>query len=725
MTAIFMDGFDHYGPTTVGTANMKNGTWADTQNVAFGVQPGPQTPSFGARTGQYALRSTTATGNTYRYVLPATQEIVYLSCGFAVDFLPGSNNTAHVLCFRDNTNAIIARLICQSTGVIALTKSDYTLLAQTQGPVVTAANWDFLEMKFDRAGGAFILRVNDATGASAPVINATGLSLGSLPVAQITVLDDQALGGVLGFTWLDDLFIRDTNGSVNNSFLGDRQIATLLANADTTTAGWTPNFYHQLGAGILSDTAAGACVSATTATNLNIGASDFTLEGFVRFQALPSGSNKAVIWSRWDETNNQRSYQLFLGSVGLNGGALQFRTSTDGTNATVANPIIYPWTPNLDQWYHIAVVRASNQDLLFVNGQQFGLPIADANTYFAGIAPFGLGGQIEGAITVVANTTLQGWFDEVRFTNGFARYTANFTPTVVEFPRSIGGDAHFANVSVLAGFDSVIQDESSFARTLTALNGAVQLTTNDGPLIGSWSTIGKAVPDDNTFLTAPFVAASSILTLTVNAGNNNTVTVGTKNGSIAAVYTFKTTLTGAAFEILIDSNIQNTLQNLFNAINAGAGAGTKYGTGTTANFDVNAVQLPAGQMQVIANTAGTAGNSIATSATGITGSWTSTTLAGGLNIPGPSNFKTQRLPSKTTLISAIQISTRAFKSDSGAGSINSALVGPLGGVSASPTHALTLSPSYYNDIRETDPDTGGAISPTTITNGAIQINRDT
>lgn len=713
MSAIFMDGFDNYGSGGAGAANMLDGAWA-----AVGPD-GTGTPSWGARTGQFALA--VSTGNPNRYILPATKGRLFQSFGFAVDGLPTINFTTLICAFNDNSNTPIANLWVQSTGSIVLAAADNTILAETQGPIIVSRNWHFLEMDVNQAGSAFSLRVDDPDASKSPVIAATGLSFGSNAIAQL--LFNFSPNGTHVPSWIDDLFIRDTAGSVNNTWLGDRRIATLLADADTPTAGWTPRYYHMIGKGILNNTHANAVVSMPASTSLDIGAGDFTVESFIRFEELPSGSHKAVVFGKWDETANQRSYQLFLGSVSLNGGALCFQTSTDGTNSTISQPVVFPWTPDVNTWYHLAMVRAAGELLLFINGSQAGLPVADSTTYFAGDATEGVGGQVEIVAGFAPNTSVEGWFDETRITVGVGRYTSNFTPTTVAFPRGTS-DPHWANVALLCGYDTLIQDESIFNRPLTAVNAPIQQTTNDGPSVGVWSTIGKATPDDNTFIEAPFIAATSVLTMGVLATNTATVTVGTTDGTTPAVYTFKTVV-ASAFDVLIDTNIQNTLQNLYNAINSGAGSGTKYGTGTTANFDVFATQLPAGQMQVSANLPGSAGNSIATTASGSTTVWTSTTLAGGTDIPGPSNFKVQRLPPATTIVSAVQVNMRAYKSDAGIGSINSALIGALGGVATGATHSLTVSPAYYDDVFEVDPDTAGPISPTTIINGAIQINRDT
>lgn len=721
MTAILMDGFNHYGAEAVGTANMSLGAYAAVNQVR------PSTPTWGARTGQYSLMIGGvggAVGLQYAVPTPGThffQSFGYAESTFSTVFGPLSATIAE---FRDGSGVLLFDLQHTPTGALQVRGPTGTVLGITSGPVITIENWHFFEMEVNTSAHTFILRVDDAAAALSPILSVSNAAITGT-IALFGYLTSSR-GGAPDHG-LADLFLRDANGSVNNSWLGDRRVATLLSNADTTTAGWTPNYYKKLGTGILNvpvTANSGAWAVHNTAQNVVNG--DFTLEGFTRFRSLPTGSNKDVLFGKYDESHNQRSYQLFLGSQALNGGSLCFQTSTDGSISTVAQPIVYPFIPNLNQWYHIAVVRSSGFLFLYVDGQQLGLPIADASTYFSGTALFGLGCQADNnsGAPVLSGTSHSGWIDEFRLTVGFARYTSNFTPTVVEFPRGSPADAQWANVALIAGFNSLIQDESLHATTMAAQN-AVQQTVNDGPLIGAFSTIGKAVPDDSTFIAAPFLPATGILTLTANAGNNNTATVGTKAAATPAVYTFKTVLTGAAFEVFIDTNIQNTLQNLFNAINAGPGAGTKYGTGTTANLDVIASQLPAGQMQVTALLAGTSGNSIASTSTGITGSWSGATLSGGTAIPGPSNFKMQRPPPRTTLISAVQITTRALKSDAGLGTINTALVGALGGVTTGSTHSLTVNPSYYRDIYEIDPDTSGPISPATITNGAIQINRDT
>lgn len=737
MTALYLDGFDHYGVGGFGSNAMLNGAWAQVDSGA-----GPGVPAWGPGSGELSLHCTGSSAY-YRYVLPnGALGRLFQSFRYSCDGLPSANFQNAICSFTDSGNNVWGILYCQADGSIALTDRSNNIVAVTQGPVLVSRSWAFLEMDVNIAAGDFTLRVNDADATGSPVISATGLTtlpVGPTPVNATVIGQIRFItqaGGTATIQWLDDLFIRDHNGTVNNSWLGDRRIATLFANADTSTSGWTPSYYHKFGQGILSMgnvipndntvRSATAIVSTPAASSLDIGSADFTMESMVRFDKLPDSAGYTSIFSRWDATNNNRSYRLIYGGQGFNNGCLQFDTTTDGTSSTLATPILFPWQPDPNTWYHIAIVRAASEDLLFVNGEQFGIPVSDSRTYYSsGPEPFNVGCEtfLVGGVLIepVTGTTIAGRMDETRFTNGVGRYTGPFTPPSAPFTRGTG-DADWTSVVLLMGYDSGVQDESSFLRSVGALNGAVSFVPADGPQLGVYTTVNKAVPDDNTFISASLLNATNIGTMTTQPSNGNTVTVGTTDGTTPAVYTFKTSVT-TAFDVLIDTSAQNTLINLLNAINAGAGSGTKYGTGTTSNFDVTASQLVVGQIEVVANLAGTGGNSIPSTRTGTVFAWASSTLTGGANIPGPTDFLFQRPPNNTTIISALQTNIRALKTDAGTADVQTSFIAPLGGVTAGGTHALTVNATYYADIIETDADTSGPLTPTTIINGKFQIDR--
>lgn len=80
-------------------------------------------------------------------------------------------------------------------------------------------------------------------------------------------------------------------------------------------------------------------------------------------------------------------------------------------------------------------------------------------------------------------------------------------------------------------------------------------------------------------------AADGRIVVSSQPANNDTIQIGLVG--FTQVYTFKTTLTGAANEVKIGTDANGTALHLSEAINAGSGAGTDYGTGTAANAYVS------------------------------------------------------------------------------------------------------------------------------------------
>lgn len=120
-------------------------------------------------------------------------------------------------------------------------------------------------------------------------------------------------------------------------------------------------------------------------------------------------------------------------------------------------------------------------------------------------------------------------------------------------------------------------------------------------------------------------APTTTLTSTGVANNNETMTIGTR------VYTFKTTLTGAANEILIGAAATNTLDNIKDAINGTAivaGPGTGYGVGTVRNMDFTAGTKTATTL-VISSTDTNANGNTATTDTLVNFSFTGATTSAG------------------------------------------------------------------------------------------------
>lgn len=119
------------------------------------------------------------------------------------------------------------------------------------------------------------------------------------------------------------------------------------------------------------------------------------------------------------------------------------------------------------------------------------------------------------------------------------------------------------------------------------------------------------------------VAATGTLTSdATNVTDADTVTIG------STVYRFKDTM-AAAYDVKIGASAAVSLDNLKAAINASGTPGTEYFAGTLIHPTVTAGTNTDTTQAVTANTAGTAGNSIASTEASTHLSWGAATLTGG------------------------------------------------------------------------------------------------
>ena len=173
------------------------------------------------------------------------------------------------------------------------------------------------------------------------------------------------------------------------------------------------------------------------------------------------------------------------------------------------------------------------------------------------------------------------------------------------------------------------------AVTLANLTGAINHETTGGQTEGTTYSTGTVANTSVTATTAAAdpVKATGIFTVTGNAANDETITIG------STIYTFKDDLTTVpatvANEIHIGAAAADTLANLKGAINHEAGGGqtegTTYSTGTVENTFAAATAATATTLSLEALTGGTSGNSIATTESVANGSFAAATLAGGTN----------------------------------------------------------------------------------------------
>jgi len=150
------------------------------------------------------------------------------------------------------------------------------------------------------------------------------------------------------------------------------------------------------------------------------GSDDFTIEGWMYFSSLTAS---ASIVSRFN-TNNNNGYEIIYVP---SSGKFYFQTHIGSFNngePTAASNL------SLSTWYHFAAVRQGTNKRLFIDGTQVsGYPISIGSGAIIGETTIDM---IIGDRPTTPLRPIDGYVQDLRITQGLARYTANFTPPTEE-----------------------------------------------------------------------------------------------------------------------------------------------------------------------------------------------------------------------------------------------------------------------------------------------------
>jgi hypothetical protein len=158
---------------------------------------------------------------------------------------------------------------------------------------------------------------------------------------------------------------------------------------------------------------------------------DFTVECW----AYPMGiENPGRIINAWNTTTTSFASWEMYWQNGNTFGA-QFSSAGTAANATLVSTTTWHGTygtPQRNNWYHLALVRANSVFTFYVNGASAG-----SNTQ-----PSAYTLQVPDTVTIAARRSggslvepFNGCLDEIRITPGIARYTGNFTVPDRAFPN--------------------------------------------------------------------------------------------------------------------------------------------------------------------------------------------------------------------------------------------------------------------------------------------------
>lgn len=217
MSLEFMDGFDHYQTFSQKWDNNASGNNSNQTPARFG---GGSASFF---TGTIALSQGQLSAVSTRII------------GFAL-YINNSGIAAGGIVNFLLAGTTQCDLRYTSTGQLQVTRNG-TVLGTSTFQMLTFV-WYYIEISVTINGstGAFDVHVNGTSVLSASGVNtanAGGTTTDSLKIGCTT-----GQGQNLNF---DDLYILNTSGAANNTFLGDSRIVTQVPNSDGTHTAWTPS----------------------------------------------------------------------------------------------------------------------------------------------------------------------------------------------------------------------------------------------------------------------------------------------------------------------------------------------------------------------------------------------------------------------------------------------------------------------------------------------------
>lgn len=154
----------------------------------------------------------------------------------------------------------------------------------------------------------------------------------------------------------------------------------------------------------------------------DFGTSDFTLEALV-YLVGTSGAAYDVICASWDGSVNTGVFFAVETSTRL------LRCFINGGHFVWQGPSVIP----LNVWTSVAMTRQGINMNMYIGGISTPTPENLTSGESVTFSPNGLGIGCESDGTLFAN---EMYIQELRITNGVARYAGNYTPATAPFPNS-------------------------------------------------------------------------------------------------------------------------------------------------------------------------------------------------------------------------------------------------------------------------------------------------
>jgi hypothetical protein len=228
--------------------------------------------------------------------------------------------------------------------------------------------------------------------------------------------------------------------------------------------------------------------------------SNFTIECWVYINVLPTTGAQRYIVASWDAGATKRSFYFILQES--SGYKLALGLSADG-GSTNRTDNVFSWSnPQINAWYHLAVVRNGNTVTAYVNGVSIG---SGTNT----ISSNPLGNLVSiGADYPGLTAYWNGYISNLRIVKGTAVYTAAFTPSTTPLTAITNTVLLTCAAATSGGVTTPLVQNTGIALTATgspAFTAFGPFTSYTPLALGAYG--GSMCFDGSSYLTIPYTTS--------------------------------------------------------------------------------------------------------------------------------------------------------------------------------------------------------------------------
>jgi hypothetical protein len=200
---------------------------------------------------------------------------------------------------------------------------------------------------------------------------------------------------------------------------------TMLSNLETIGSAQISTTQSKFGGGSMYFNGSSTC-TILASPNLNFGTGDFTIEMWVYSASQSSGGNRTMgngAGASWGANK-------WIFTTTTPGNLNKFTWHFWNHNSGSSDLLVSSSASNNSTWTYVAITRSGNTFRMFVNG------VIEATSTSSASVDGNIPVQLTlGNSGVAGDSSWTGYIDDLRITKGYARYTANFTPTTTAFLR--------------------------------------------------------------------------------------------------------------------------------------------------------------------------------------------------------------------------------------------------------------------------------------------------